>query len=589
MTALGQEPLLQVRDLTVGFPAGRDEVSVVDGVALEVRPGEILALVGESGSGKTMAARAMIGLLPPPLRVTGGAIRFKGRDLVGLEERQLRRLRGAEIGMIFQEPMVSLNPSLTIGRQMAEAMVLHTGLSRPEIRRASIEMLARVQIAEPERALARYPHEFSGGMRQRIMLASVMMLQPDLLLADEPTTALDVLIQKQVLDIMVSVTRAFGTSVLLITHDLGVVASYAQRVAVMRKGRIVEDGTTEEVLLRPRHDYTRALLAALPGLQERAGGPAKRPPGEPLLSLDGLSVSYPERKAWPWSPERRTAAVAGVSLQLAPGETLALVGESGSGKTTLGRYLLGLVAADEGRLRFAGRELPATRQGSVAMSRDLQIVFQDPFSSLDPRMRLGDIVGEGLRHLPELTGRERRRRAREVLEEVGLGGDYAGRFPHELSGGQRQRVSIARAIAMRPRVIVADEPVSALDMTIQAQILDLMKRLQAEHGFSFLFISHDLGVVKEIADRVMVLYRGRVVEEGPAEALLAAPRHPYTLALLEAVPALERSGEGYRLAKPLARRAEAPQGYSFDSQGSAGSSRVMLEVAPGHRVACFAT
>ncbi len=579
-------PLLRLRNLSVTFgPVGHAR-PVVDRISFDLAPGEILAMVGESGSGKTMAARAVMGLLPPGARVTADSLRFKDQDLIDTKERALRRLRGAEIGMIFQEPMVSLNPSLTIGRQMAEAMRLHSDLSTTAIRAASIEMLERVKIAEPERCLARYPHAFSGGMRQRIMLASVMMLRPALLLADEPTTALDVLIQKQVLDIMVEVTRDLGTAVLLITHDLGVVASYAKRVAVMQSGRIVEKGPTEPLLSDPQHDYTRKLLAALPGLQER-------PPSDrasmraPLLALKGLEVSYPEKRSWPWSPRRRQTAVAGVDIAIRSEETVALVGESGSGKTTLGRALLGLVPADRGSLRFEDRDWSFAEQSQRPPRQDLQIVFQDPFSSLDPRMRLVDIVAEGLRHAAPASHRERRARALEVLAEVGLPPDFGQRFPHELSGGQRQRVSIARAIVMRPKLIVADEPVSALDMTIQAQILTLLKHLQKNHGFSYLFISHDLGVVREIADRVVVLYRGQVVEEGPAAVLLEEPHHPYTAALLEAVPALERFGRGYRLSGRSLKATKLPSGYRFPEASDHPSATSMLEIAPGHRVACL--
>ncbi|GAB5467536.1 MAG: ABC transporter ATP-binding protein [Rhodospirillales bacterium] len=579
------EPLLTLEEVSVSFPEAWGLGRVVDRVSFDLAPGEILALVGESGSGKTLAARSIMGLLPPAAEVVAGSIRFKGQELSGRDPRALRRLRGAEIGMIFQEPMVSLNPSLSVGRQMAEAMELHSELSRAQIRQASIDMLAKVGLPEPARCLERFPHEFSGGMRQRIMLASVMLPRPALLLADEPTTALDVIIQKQVLDILVSLTRELGTAVLLITHDLGVVASYAQRVAVMRKGAIVEGGRTEELLRRPRHPYTQALLAALPGMAARPA--VGRSEAAPLLSVRDLVVSYRERKTWPWSPPRLARAVSDVSLEIAPGETLAVVGESGSGKTTIGRSLMGLVTAESGRLRIGDRDLNLAGQAAKSLRQDLQIVFQDPFSSLDPRMRLGDIVGEGLRHRADLTRQQRRARALQGLAEVGLSEDFVLRYPHELSGGQRQRVAIARAIAMRPKLIVADEPVSALDMTIQAQILELLKRLQSEHGFSYLFISHDLGVVKEIADRILVLYRGRVVEEGPAAALLETPRHPYTAALLDAVPQLVREGEGYRLAKHKPRSAAPPAGYRFAAGGDEAEVPLLLEAVPGHRVACL--
>lgn len=497
--------------------------------------------------------------------------------------------------MVFQEPMVSLNPALTVEYQMAEALRLHTDLDDREIRRRSIEMLERVRIRDPEGCLSAYPHEFSGGMRQRIMLASVLLLRPGLLLADEPTTALDVLIQKEVLDIMMEVTRDLGTAVLLITHDLGLVAKYAQRTAVMRNGAVVEQGATQDILLSPKHDYTRALLEALPGAARAMAGGSDRLDAEkpPLLQVEGLRVVYPGRRRWPWSRRSETVAAAGVDLQLKSGETLALVGESGSGKTTLGRAVLQLAPKTAGRIVFQGQDFDQiSAHERWLLRRKMQVVFQDPFSSLDPRMRLVDIVVEGLRHQRDLGRKERRRRALAMLAEVDIPANFAERFPHELSGGQRQRVSIARAMVMEPDLIVADEPVSALDMTVQAQILDLFKRLKRTYGFSYLFITHDLGVVEEVADRVMVMRNGRIVEEGPCEEVLARPRHPYTCALLRAVPRLVKRPDGsYEVVEREVPALEAPAGYRFPSlaplEAEPGETE-MITVGPEHWVACGA-
>ena len=592
----GRQAMLEVRDLGVCFPLATGDLMAVDGVSFEVAPGEVVALVGESGSGKTMVARAVLDLLPPPARIAAGSIALQGRNLTALGAKAMQKVRGARIGMIFQEPMVSLNPAMTVGAQMAEAMRLHTELSKSEIRRKSIEMLERVRIRDAEHCLEAYPHEFSGGMRQRIMLASVLLPRPGLLLADEPTTALDVLIQKEVLDIMMEVTRDLGTSVLLISHDLGLVAKYAARTLVMRNGLVVEQGVTREVLLSPRHDYTRALLEALPGAAgAAASAPARGRAAEarPLLEVEGLRVAFPGRRKWPWSRPSKTVAVDGVDLRIGAGETLALVGESGSGKTTLGRAILQLTERAAGRIVFDGQDYDAiSPRARWRLRRQMQVVFQDPFSSLDPRMRLVDIVGEGLRHARDLDRKERRRRALGMLEEVEIPAAFAERFPHELSGGQRQRVSIARAMVMEPRLIVADEPVSALDMTIQAQILELFKRLKRTYGLSYLFITHDLGVVEEVADRVMVMHRGRIVEEGPSADVLTDPRHPYTCQLLRAVPRLVKRPDGsYEVAERQVADKAAPAGFRFSATGrpeEAPGEPEMVAVAARHRVACIA-
>src|SRR5688500_7131327 len=464
--------ILSIRGLTVSVAKGEGvRATVVDAVDLDVAPGEIVALVGESGSGKTMIGRSILRLLPPVARIDAGEVRFEGVDLVRAPEPELRRIRGARIGMVFQEPMVSLNPALRVGYQMAEALRLHGRLTAREIRGRSIAMLERVKIVDPERCLDCHPHEFSGGMRQRIMLASVFATHPRLLVADEPTTALDAIIQKEVMETLVELAAESGTAVLLVSHDLGMVAQYARRVAVMRRGVVVETGETRDVLLAPRHEYTRALLEALPRRDEAA--PAAEA-GAPLFEVRGLRVDFPGKPRWFWQRAPRVCAVDGVDLDVRSGETLAVVGESGSGKTTIGRALVRLLRESAGYVRFDGRELGGLdRRALLDFRLQTQMVFQDPYSSLDPRMTLLAIVAEGLRHVPGLDAAERGRRARRMLAEVGLEGDYAGRLPHELSGGQRQRVCIARAIVARPRFVVADEPVSALDVTTQKQELHL--------------------------------------------------------------------------------------------------------------------
>jgi len=526
--------LLSVEALSVALPGGR---RVVDEVSFTIEPGRFRALVGESGSGKTMAARAVLRLLPPGLSIASGSVRLGGEDLTALPDAALRRLRGPAIGMVFQEPMVSLNPAIRIGAQMQEALILHKRLSRAEAEAAARAMLARVQIGDPERCLAAFPHEFSGGMRQRIMIASVMLLRPQLLIADEPTTALDTLAQREVLDLMTGLAREQGTAVLLITHNLGLVARYADSVSVMRNGRVVEEGPARAVLAAPKHGYTAALVDALP--RRGPAPPQRREDAPAVIEARDVVVRFPGRFRLFRRAVTAVEAIRGVSLAVKPGETVAVVGGSGSGKTTLGRALLGLVRLAGGEVRFRGAPINwADRAARLRVRMACQLVFQDPYSSLDPRMRVDAIVEEPLRLLPELDRAARMRRVGAILEEVGLAG-YGTRFPHELSGGQRQRVAIARALVRDPAFVVADEPVSALDMTIQKQVLDLIARLQRERGFACLFISHDLGAVARIADRIAVMQAGRIVEEGPRDAILDAPQHPYTRALLEAAPRLE--------------------------------------------------
>ncbi|KJC48459.1 peptide ABC transporter ATP-binding protein [Bradyrhizobium sp. LTSP849] len=525
--------LLSVENLRI--EASASKAVVVDDVSFAVERGEFLAVVGESGSGKTAAARAVLGLLPPGLRKSGGRIVLDGVDLATASARQMRALRGPTVGMVFQEPMVSLNPAISVGAQMAEGLGLHERLGKREIKRRCIDMLARVQIRDPERTYDAYPHEFSGGMRQRIMLASVMLLKPKLLIADEPTTALDTLTQREVLDLMVGLARDHGTSVLLITHNLGLVSRYAQRALVLRQGKMVETGTTRKILTSPSEAYTKRLVEALP---RRGATTRERQGGEPLVSVRGLKVGFGGRQRL-FRRDAGVSAVNGVDLDIAAGETVAVVGGSGSGKTTLGRAMLRLIPISGGEIRFQGRDVTATNDRDFRLAS--QLVFQDPYSSLDPRMRVGEIVAEPLRHVPQLATDERDRRVEAMLEEVGLAG-LGKRWPHELSGGQRQRIAIARAIVRQPAFVVADEPVSALDMTIQAQVLKLLERLQLQYGFACLFISHDLAAVEQVADRVVVMQGGRIVEQGSRDDIFDRPQHDYTKALLAAAPVLDFTG-----------------------------------------------
>jgi peptide/nickel transport system ATP-binding protein len=503
-------------------------------VSFDVEAGSIVALVGESGSGKTVAARAAMRLLPKAITPVSGRILFEGNDVLKMTGGEIRKVRGAEIGMVFQEPMVSLNPAMTIGAQLVEGLRLHEKLSVEAARARASEMLERVKIPNPEACLAAFPHQFSGGMRQRIMLASVMLLRPKLVIADEPTTALDTLTQREVMEVMVDLTRTFGTSVLLITHNLGLVAQYAKKVFVLERGRLIESGPVEEVLHRPKEQYTRTLIDALPKRDHGRAPPAQ---AEPLIEARGVEVTFSGAGNM-FSTAEKKLAVRGVSLGVRPGEVVAVVGGSGSGKTTLGRAMLGLLPLSGGDILFRGRPMASADRAAARDYRlQCQLVFQDPYSSLDPRQKIAEIVGEPLVHAPKLSGPEKAERVSDILNEVGLAG-LGDRYPHALSGGQRQRVAIARAVIRNPAFVVADEPVSALDMTIQKQVLDLFRKLQENHGFACLFISHDLGAVSRVADRIVVMQQGLVVEEGSVGQILDHPQHPYTQALLEATPTL---------------------------------------------------
>ncbi|MNX63827.1 Glutathione import ATP-binding protein GsiA [compost metagenome] len=530
--------LVSVSNLSLTVGAGGREI--VSGVSFEVAPGEMVGIVGESGSGKTQAARAIMGLTPPPLVVAGGSILFEGVDVAKATQPVLRKLRGARIGMVFQEPMTSLNPSMPIGRQLDEGLKLHRKDLSTAVRRERIlEMLRRVGIRDPKAAMEAWPHEFSGGMRQRMMLASVMLLEPALLIADEPTTALDAVVQRDVLELMVDLTREHHTAVLMISHDLPMVARYTERMVVMQHGKVLETGTTAGILESPRHPYTRKLLDAMPRRL-----PARPLPKEaPIVEVRNLVVDYAGHQRL-FSRTGAKRALNGIDLHVRPREVVAVVGGSGSGKTTLGRAIAGLLTPTSGQILF--RDQPVSRRSAAWRDYRLncQMVFQDPYSSLDPRMTIGQLVGEGLRMLDDMPATDKRRRVDEVLTEVGLGSEYAKRFPHEMSGGQRQRVAIARAIVRRPAFVIADEPVSALDVTVRAQVLDLFADLQERHGFSCLFISHDLGVVEQVADRVVVMRDGGIVEQGTRDAVFDRPQEEYTRSLLSAIPALESTDTG---------------------------------------------
>ncbi len=515
--------MLEVKGLSVAFGPRR----VVDDVGFSLAQGETLALVGESGSGKSLTALSILQLLPPGAACTGQVI-LDGKPMIGATPAALQAARGDTAGIVFQEPMTSLNPLHTIGRQVAEALSLH---GRKPVRGAVAGLLTRVGFPDAEDRLNAFPHQLSGGQRQRVMIAMALANDPKLLIADEPTTALDVTIQAGILDLLAREKAARGLALLLISHDLNVVRRVADRVCVMKDGRIVESGRVEEVFRAPQHPYTRMLIAAEP-----SGRPGPVPASAPTIAeTRDLRVVFPVRRGLLRRAVGEVRAVDGVSLAVREGETLGLVGESGSGKSTIGLALLRMQAAT-GRVSFAGQDITHLSQSRLRpLRRAMQIVFQDPYGSLSPRMSMGEIVAEGLRvHEPRLGMRERSARVAAALDEVGLPSDAAGRYPHEFSGGQRQRVAIARAIVLKPRLLVLDEPTSALDRSVQAQIVDLLRTLQARHGLAYLFISHDLAVVRALAHRVVVLRAGRVVEEGPADELFAHPREPYTAALMAA-------------------------------------------------------
>ncbi len=526
------QPLLSVRDLSVAFHQGGATSIAVDQVSFDLMPGEVVALVGESGSGKSVTANSILKLLPyPAASHPSGKILFDGKDMLTLPERSLRAVRGNDITMIFQEPMTSLNPLHTIERQIGEILELHQAITGAEARARTLELLLQVGIREPEKRLKAYPHELSGGQRQRVMIAMALANRPKLLIADEPTTALDVTVQAQILELLSDLKTRHGMSMLFITHDLGIVRKFADRVCVMTKGKIVETGTVEQVFTDPQHAYTRHLLAAEP-----KGEPPLSDTSKPVVMQgDDIKVWFPIKAGLMRRVIDHVKAVDGIDITLRAGQTVGVVGESGSGKTTLGLALSRLIAS-EGRISFIGQSIDSYSYEMMKPLRNrLQVVFQDPYGSLSPRMSVGEIVAEGLKvHERQLSADERDTRVAQALDEVGLDPATRWRYPHEFSGGQRQRIAIARAMVLKPRFVMLDEPTSALDMSVQAQVVDLLRDLQAKHELAYLFISHDLKVVKALANDVIVMRNGKVVESGPAAEIFADPQQEYTRALLAA-------------------------------------------------------
>ncbi len=532
------EALLTVSDLRVAFATQGGRVQAVDGVSFELVPGEVLAIVGESGSGKSVTAQTILGLTRSPNTEIGGSIRLGEQELVGAGERELRAVRGSRVGMVFQDPMTSFNPVYRIGRQISEAIRAHReAVGKEEAHERAVELLDSVGIPNAAQRVDDYPHQFSGGMRQRAMIAMALALEPEILIADEPTTALDVTVQAQILALLERINRERGLATILITHDLGVVAEVADRVLVMHEGRIVERGGLDQIFYSPADPYTRKLLDAVVRI-DSAPPLRARSESEPLLEVTDLVKHFPVKRGLIFEREvDQVRAVDGVSLSVRRGETLGLVGESGSGKSTLSRTILQLLAPTSGSVRFDGREIAGlSRREMQPLRRQIQMVFQDPYASLNPRKRIGQIVGEPLRLQGEAKGTELRREVKGLLDRVGLSPEHYDRFPHEFSGGQRQRIGIARALALRPKLIVADEPVSALDVSIRAQILALLSELQSEFGLTYVFVAHDIGVVRHVSDRIAVMHEGKIVEEGPADAVCERPQGAYTKQLLAAVP-----------------------------------------------------
>ncbi len=574
------EMVLEVRDLSVDFGVEKVWVPAAIGLNYEVRAGEVLAIVGESGSGKSASSMALLGLLPSNSRVSG-SVKLAGKELLGDNAANIRAVRGKDVAVIFQEPMTALNPVYTVGSQIVETVRLHNEVSPDQARDRALRMLELVELPDPEKAFRSYPHQLSGGQRQRAMIAQSLSCDPKLLIADEPTTALDVTVQAEILDLMRNLRNKLDSAIVLITHDMGVVADLADRIAVMRRGLIVETGTAEQIFRNPQHEYTQALLAAVPHLGQgvaqvptddagaadadadavvhadadavagaggaadnaaapavpasrRAAREADRRKGEPVLELTGVAIEYPKQGRVP-----AFRAVEGANLTIHAGEVLGLVGESGSGKTTIGRAAVGLLPVAAGTMRVVGQDISAAKRNGRQlqdMRRHVGMVFQDPSSSLNPRLPIGESIGEPMFLAGVAKGAELQQRIEKLLDQVELPRDYRNRYPHELSGGQKQRVGIARALSLKPKLMVADEPTSALDVSVQAKVLELFQHLQRELGFACLFVTHDLAVVDVLADRICVMQRGRIVEQGTREQILRNPQEPYTQRLLAAVP-----------------------------------------------------
>ncbi|MEZ6023814.1 MAG: ABC transporter ATP-binding protein [Hyphomonadaceae bacterium] len=592
------ETVLEIANLSVTFDTPDGDVEAVKGLTLKIDKGECLGIVGESGSGKSQTFLAAFGLAAQNAAVKG-SVKFKGREVLGLPRRELDSFRGRHVAFVFQDPLTALTPHMTIEEQMGEVLTHHFQARGEAARQRAVEWLERVRIPEASRRLKQYPHELSGGMRQRVMIAMAMTCEPALLIADEPTTALDATVQAQVLDLIEDLRRDTDAAVALITHDMGVIARMAQRVAVMRRGEVVETGTVDEIYNQPKADYTRMLLQAVPRIDgARAHELAPMDAGEPILKVDDVRVHFPVTVAGGlFGTKKPLRAVDGISFNLHAGETLGIVGESGCGKSTLARAVVQLLPRNAGSVSFLGRNLVPSEKDAIRKARqDLQIVFQDPLASLDPRMTLGASIAEPLLAFePLLTRAQREERVTAIMEQVGLDPNLINRYPHELSGGQNQRVGVARAMILKPKLVVCDEAVSALDVSIQAQILKLLIDLQKEFHTSMLFISHDLAVVREISHNVLVLYLGRAVEYGPSEVILTDPRHPYTKALLAASPTpdpdIARNRPRVRLVgdlpSPLDTRASLRflKSRVIDNPDAVQYRPQWIEVGPGHFVA----
>ena len=539
---MSEAPLLSVQDLSVAFGQGGDQSLAVDHISFDIAKGETVALVGESGSGKSVSALSVLKLLPyPSASHPSGKILFQGADLLAMSEKQLRQVRGNKITMIFQEPMTSLNPLHTIEHQIVEILKLHQGMADRPAKERTLALLNEVGIRDPHKRLDAYPHQLSGGQRQRVMIAMALANEPELLIADEPTTALDVTVQAQILELLAGLKSRKGMSMLFITHDLGIVRKIADRVCVMTKGKIVETGPTKEIFANPQHAYTKHLLAAEP----KGKPPAANDAAKPVMTGKDIKVWFPIKKGFFRTTVDHVKAVDGIDVTVRAGQTLGVVGESGSGKTTLGLALARMISST-GSIQFNGRDInQLTFNAMRPLRRELQIVFQDPFGSLSPRMSIAEIIEEGLKiHEPKLSPDERDDKVAAVLKEVGLDPATRNRYPHEFSGGQRQRVAIARAMVLNPRFVMLDEPTSALDMSVQAQVVDLLRNLQAKHDLAYLFISHDLKVIRALANDVIVMRNGQIVEAGPSQQIFENPQTDYTRALISAAFKIETAPVG---------------------------------------------